>query len=99
MGWQTSRGFRSLGWFLISENKNQNTNAHIKLFNDGYTQHPHLHFDIVDIYPLPGTFLGQSFGESYELVSFGGDRKSKSLILFFRLSHFNICEAYFLRTA
>ncbi len=43
---QTSRGFRSLGWFLISENKNQNTKADIKLFNDGYTQRPHLHFDI-----------------------------------------------------
>ena len=41
---QTSPGFRSLGWFLISEDKNQNTKADIKLFNDGYTQRPHLHF-------------------------------------------------------
>ena len=47
----------------------------------------------VDIYPLPGTFLGQSFGESYEIVSFGGERKPKSLILFFRLYHFNIFES------
>ena len=34
--------------------------------------------DGVDIYPLPGTFLGQYFGESYELVSFGGVRNLKA---------------------
>ena len=32
--------------FDFSEDKNPNTKAHIKLFNDGYTQRPHLHFDI-----------------------------------------------------
>ena len=30
---------------MISENKNQNTKAHIKLFNDGYTQRAQILFE------------------------------------------------------
>ena len=32
--------------FWLTEDKNQNTKAHINLFNDWYTQPPHFHFDI-----------------------------------------------------